>query len=373
MSEGNGAGTAVRLRFGLARSPRLLFGLEGGYLEGQSRHVSFYDVGATFFPWKTYFFVRGALGLSVISRPGWVGIPGTLTAARVSETSQGPNALLGLGCAFSGRPGLNLSINLELQHHLTSLVTGSMNARGRPPPPPGSASTGTEVRVARAIIRRMNGRLLELEIDSPALAGNPLGDPTRRPLFAWLPPGRRDGAGLPAVYFLHGFTGSGRGWLNVSAWSPTVPERLDALVSAGEVPPLVGVFVDGWTALGGSQWINSPAIGRYQDYVADDVVGFVERTLGTLPRREARAIVGKSSGGYGALRLGRDRPEVFAHLACHAGDAGFDWCYGPDLPRAAAALLGAADAAAWLAGGGAAGPARPSWPGATTRCSTSSP
>ena len=196
---------------------------------------------------------------------------------------------------------------------------------------------------------RMNGRLLELELDSPALAGNPLGDPARRPLLAYLPPGHADGAGLPAIYFLHGFTGSGRGWLNVSPWSPTVPERLDALVTAGEVPPLVGIFVDGWTALGGSQWINSPAIGRYQDYLADDVVAHVERTLSTLPRREARAVVGKSSGGYGALRLGRDRPEVFAHLACHAGDAGFDWCYGPDLPKAAAALLSAGDAATWHA------------------------
>ena len=194
----------------------------------------------------------------------------------------------------------------------------------------------------------MNGRLLELQLDSPALTGNPLGDPTRRPLFAYLPPGASDGAGLPAAYFLHGYTGSGRSWLNVSPWSPTVPERLDALVSAGEVPPLVGVFVDGWTALGGSQWINSPAMGRYQDYLADDVVAFVERTLSTRPDRQARAVLGKSSGGYGALRLGSDRPEVFAHLACHAGDAGFDWCYGPDLPRAAAALLAAGDAAAWL-------------------------
>jgi pimeloyl-ACP methyl ester carboxylesterase len=196
----------------------------------------------------------------------------------------------------------------------------------------------------------MNGRLLELELDSPALAGNPLGDPSRRPLFVYLPPGHADGAGLPAVYFLHGFVGSGRSWLNVSPWSPTVPERLDALVWSGQVPPLVGVFIDGFTSLCGSQWIDSPAIGRYQAYVADDVVGFVERTLSTLPRREARAIVGKSSGGYGALRMGRDRPEVFAHLGCHAGDAGFDWCYGPDLPRAAAALLASGlDPAAWLA------------------------
>jgi pimeloyl-ACP methyl ester carboxylesterase len=194
----------------------------------------------------------------------------------------------------------------------------------------------------------MHGRLLELELDSPALRGNPLGDPSRRPLFALLPPGREDGAGLPAVYFLHGFTGSARGWLNVSAFSPTVPERLDALMAAGELPPFVAVFPDGFTALGGSQWTNSPAIGRYQDYVADDVTAFVEARLGTIPSRGARAIVGKSSGGYGALRMGRDRGDVFAHLACHAGDAGFEWCYGPDLPKAAAGLLAYPDAAAWL-------------------------
>jgi pimeloyl-ACP methyl ester carboxylesterase len=197
----------------------------------------------------------------------------------------------------------------------------------------------------------MHGRLLELELDAPALRGNPLGDPSRRPLWALLPPGRDDGRGLPAVYFLHGFTGSARGWLNVSAFSPTVPERIDALAAAGELPPFVAVFVDGFTALGGSQWTNSPAIGRYQDYVADDVTAFVEAALGTRPEPAARAVVGKSSGGYGALRLGRDRPDVFGHLACHAGDAGFEWCYGPDLPKAAAALLAAGgDPAAWLAG-----------------------
>ena len=192
----------------------------------------------------------------------------------------------------------------------------------------------------------MEGRIVELEIDSRALAGNPLGDPARRPLLAWVPPG--GGAGLPAVYFLHGFTGSGRGWLNVSAFQPTVPERIAALVAAGEVPPFVAVFPDGFTGVGGTQWTHAPAVGRYQDYVADEVVALVEARLGTRPAREARAVVGKSSGGYGALRMGRDRPDVFAHLACHAGDAYFEYCYLSDLPRAAAALLGSPSAAAWL-------------------------
>jgi S-formylglutathione hydrolase FrmB len=133
-------------------------------------------------------------------------------------------------------------------------------------------------------------------------------------------------------------------------FAPTVPERLDALVASGAIPPVVAVFPDGMTALGGTQWTNAPAVGRYQDFVADDVVRAVERAFGTLPRREARAVVGKSSGGYGALRLGHDRPDAFALVGCHAGDAYFEYCYGPDLPKAAGGLLGAADAAAWLDG-----------------------
>jgi S-formylglutathione hydrolase FrmB len=194
----------------------------------------------------------------------------------------------------------------------------------------------------------MNGSLVELEIDSPALAGNPLGDPARRLVLAWIPPGgARD---LPAVYLLHGFAGSARGWTNVSAFAPTVPERIDALVAAGELPPFVAVFPDGMTALGGTQWTNAPAVGRYQDWVADDVVREVEARLGTLARRESRAVLGKSSGGYGALRMGRDRPDVFSLVGVHAGDCYFEYCYLPDLPHAATALLGVADAAAWLEG-----------------------
>jgi S-formylglutathione hydrolase FrmB len=193
----------------------------------------------------------------------------------------------------------------------------------------------------------MNGQILELDLDAPSLRDNPLGDASRRTAVVYVPPG--GAAGRPAVYFLHGFTGSARGWLNASPFTPTVPDRIDAMIAAGEIPPVVGVFPDGWTALGGTQWIDAPAVGRYQSYVADDVVAAVEARLGTVARREARALAGKSSGGYGALAMARDRPEAFAHVACHSGDAYFEYCYLADVPKAAAALLGTGgDAAAWL-------------------------
>lgn len=195
----------------------------------------------------------------------------------------------------------------------------------------------------------MQGRLERLTVRAPSLEGNPLGDPAERPLWLYLPPGHDEARGrLPAVYFLHGFFGTAQGWTAPSPFQPTVPERLDDLVTSGAIPPVVGVFPDGFTRLGGCQWVNSAASGRYRDYLARDVVCAVDARARTLPRAEARAVVGKSSGGYGALSLARHHPEVFGHLAAHSADACFEYCYLPDLPRAAAALE-ETDPARWLA------------------------
>ena len=195
----------------------------------------------------------------------------------------------------------------------------------------------------------MHGRLATARLESAALRGNALGDPAERTVMAWLPPSHARGARLPAVYLLHGFTGSVRAVTNVSPFAPSLPERIDDLVASGAVPEFAAVFVDGWTALGGSQWLNSEATGRYQDYLVEEVVPFAEREWGLLPAAGARAVAGKSSGGYGALAAARAQPEVFAHVACHAGDMGFEYCYLPDFPAAAGALLGT-DPAAWLEG-----------------------
>jgi pimeloyl-ACP methyl ester carboxylesterase len=195
----------------------------------------------------------------------------------------------------------------------------------------------------------MKGVLETQEMHSPALESNPLGDPARRQLLVYLPPGYAEGTRrYPAVYFLNAFSNSGKSWTNFSAFSVSVPERLDALVAAGTIPPVIGVFPDGWTSLGGSQWVNSDAIGRYRDFLAKDVVGFVDRTFRTLPRPASRAVVGHSSGGYGALVMGRYHPEIFAHLGAHSADAYFEYCYLPDLPKAAGVLLKAGGVEGWF-------------------------
>ena len=194
----------------------------------------------------------------------------------------------------------------------------------------------------------MKGVLETQEMHSPALESNALGDPSRRQLRVYLPPGYAEGTRrYPAVYFLNAFSNSGKSWTNFSAFSVSVPERLDALVAAGTIPPVIGVFPDGWTSLGGSQWVNSDAIGRYRDFLAKDVVGCVDRTYRTLPKAASRAVVGHSSGGYGALVMGRYHPEIFSHLSAQSPDAYFEYCYLPDLPKAASALLKAGGVETW--------------------------
>ncbi len=142
------------------------------------------------------------------------------------------------------------------------------------------------------------------------------------------------------VYVIQGFSGQLDMWLGRSSFEPTAIERFDAMFAApgGDCPDAVLVFVDAWTSLGGSQFINSPATGNYLDYICDEIVPFVDSRYPTAATVARRAITGKSSGGYGAMVLPMHRPDVFGALISHAGDALFEVCYQSDFGKAARAL-----------------------------------
>ena len=95
------------------------------------------------------------------------------------------------------------------------------------------------------------------------------------------------------------------------------------------------VYVDAWTAYGGSQFVDSPGTGRYHSYLCEEVVPFVDARYRTLPDRESRAVSGKSSGGFGAMITPMLRPDLFGALASHAGDSLYELCYIPEFGKAA--------------------------------------
>src|SRR5438105_7686659 len=104
------------------------------------------------------------------------------------------------------------------------------------------------------------GRIEEHVIDSDALRGNPLGDPSARPVWVYVPPGYDDDPArrYPSVYVIQGLTGQIDAWRNRSAFRRNFPELMDRAFADGSCPPAVVAFVDCWTSLGGSQFLDSP-------------------------------------------------------------------------------------------------------------------
>jgi len=187
--------------------------------------------------------------------------------------------------------------------------------------------------------REFSGRVEEHTFESTVLRGNALGDPAERPLWTYLPPGYDDGdTRYPSVYVIQGLTGQIDMWRNRNAFRPNYLELMDELFASEQAPPAIVVFVDAWTSVGGSQYLNSPGTGRYHDYLCDELVPFVDERYRTDARAEKRAIQGKSSGGYGAFVTPMLRPDLFGALASHAGDALFEACYLPEFRQSARVL-----------------------------------
>jgi S-formylglutathione hydrolase FrmB len=188
--------------------------------------------------------------------------------------------------------------------------------------------------------RPLSGRIEEHVVVSESLRGNLLGDPHERPLWVYVPPGYDDEPDrrYPTLYQIQGLTGQLDMWHNRAAFRPTVPELVDELFATGSAPPCLVIWVDAWTSLGGSQFVDSPGTGRYHTYLCDEVVPWVDAHYRTLASPAHRGIAGKSSGGYGAMVTPMLRPDLFGGLATHAGDALFEVCYLPDFRASVRAL-----------------------------------
>jgi enterochelin esterase family protein len=177
-------------------------------------------------------------------------------------------------------------------------------------------------------------RLLRLQgdihidfITSPALQGNALGDPAERAVIVYTPP-QYDAQGsrqYPVLYCLHGYSGDAATLIGARPWETNVVQWMDRLVSEHRMPPALLVIVDGFTRLGGSQYVNSIHNGDYATYVIRDVIGHVDGAYRTFAKEEGRAVLGKSSGGFGALHLCMQYPGTFAAFASHSGDSYFTY------------------------------------------------
>jgi len=153
---------------------------------------------------------------------------------------------------------------------------------------------------------------------------NKIGDPIEREILVHISPG---GEGpLPCIIYLAPFTGTGFARANWRAFSETLPQRHERLVSSGVMPPSVLVMPDTFTSMGGNQFIDSEILGDWGSWLNDDL----RREINSRYDVSGFGLVGKSSGGYGALVRGM-LDDCWDAVACHSGDCGFELLFGIEM------------------------------------------
>ena len=169
-------------------------------------------------------------------------------------------------------------------------------------------------------------------IESKCLQGNRAGEDHARPLTVYMPKAAHDKSKrFPVLYCLAPWTSAGRSQFDWQPFKESLFDRLNRLIDQGQIPPCIVVSPDLYTSFGGSQYINSQYLGDHGDHLVHELIPYIEENFPVLQGAQHRGVFGRSSGGFGALRLAMAYPATFGSVACHSGDMGFDAVYRRDL------------------------------------------
>jgi len=150
-----------------------------------------------------------------------------------------------------------------------------------------------------------------IKIHGASLEGNLEDEFVDRDALVFLPPSYTTARSrrYPVVYALHGYS------IGAEQWSEEihVPQTIEGAFAKGAVEMIV-VLPDSKTVYNGSMYSSSVTTGDFENYVARDVVAYMDARYRTIPKRTSRGLVGHSMGGYGASRIGMKHPDVFGSL-----------------------------------------------------------
>jgi enterochelin esterase-like enzyme len=150
-----------------------------------------------------------------------------------------------------------------------------------------------------------------IKIHGTALEGNLEGNDVDREVIVFLPPSYASSRTrrYPVVYALHGYS------IGANQWSLEihVPQTIEGAIAKG-APDMIVVLPDSKTVHNGSMYSSSVTTGDFEQFVAHDVVAYIDAHYRTIAARTSRGLVGHSMGGYGASRIGMKHPDVFGSL-----------------------------------------------------------
>jgi S-formylglutathione hydrolase FrmB len=160
----------------------------------------------------------------------------------------------------------------------------------------------------------LRGTLQRVKVHGKSLDGNLMGESSSPEVSIYLPPSymKERSRRYPVVYLLHGYTGTDLSYFgDTGRQLHRIAERVYA---SGAAKEMILVMPNGMNAYGGSMYSNSVTAGNWEGYVAEDLVAYIDQNYRTIPSRAARGLAGHSMGGYGTVRIGMKRPDVFVAM-----------------------------------------------------------
>jgi enterochelin esterase-like enzyme len=162
----------------------------------------------------------------------------------------------------------------------------------------------------------LKGSVERIKVHGKHLEGNLLGDSADRSVSIYLPPGYHTNTKkrYPVVYFLHGFTDDDAKFYGFAKHWTNLPPIFDRVISAGGANEMIIVAPNGYNKFFGCMYSNSVTTGDWEDFIAADLVSYIDAHYRTLAKAESRGLAGHSMGGYGTMRIGEKHPEVFSSI-----------------------------------------------------------
>jgi S-formylglutathione hydrolase len=164
------------------------------------------------------------------------------------------------------------------------------------------------------------GTLITDYIDSQSMKNNIFGDSSLQKIFVYLPKSyAHSQKSYPVLYYLTGFRTEIDWMIDGTFQGLKMDRTLDSLISNNKINEMIVVIVTAKVNLfdTGKRWgtfyTNSPINGNWEDFIARDLVGFIDSKYRTIKNRNSRGISGHSMGGYGTIRLSLLHPDIFGY------------------------------------------------------------
>ncbi len=171
---------------------------------------------------------------------------------------------------------------------------------------------GTHLAAAQAA----SGTIDSITVHGASLVGNLIGDSPDRHVTVYLPPSYQSQPNrrYPVVYMLHGFTDSDAKWFGGPGGWMNLKAVADESMSSGASKEMILVVPNANNAFHGSFYSISVTTGDWEDFVARDLVRYIDQHYRTIARPESRGLAGHSMGGYGTVRIGLGHSDVFSSI-----------------------------------------------------------